>query len=132
MKRAITIFVLLVASGCATFADSAPTAILQIDVAEKAAGIYAATDDITKGIIRYEIAGQPMQIDQEIKHQALSEYGIIVEFSGCRGSPRIDFSSGYRETVINHLTKKYGFNPVIRIQETIRQRKMRRTSHYSV
>ena len=123
MKRAIAIFGLLAAIGCTAFAESPPAAIHQIDETEKAAGILAAKNDITKGVIRYEIVGEPMQIDTEIKSQALYEYGIIVEFSGCTGSPRADYASGYRETVISHLKKKYGFDPVVRIQEAIMKRK---------
>lgn len=123
MKRAIAIFGLLAAIGCTALAESPSVAIHHIDEAEKAAGIQAAKNEITKGVIRYEIVGEPMQIDKEIKSRALSEYGIIVEFSGCTGSPRADFTSGYRETVIDHLKKKYGFDPVIRIQEAIMKKK---------
>lgn len=51
MKQAIAIFGLLSAIGCAAFAESPRPAIHQIDEAEKAAGIHAAKNDITKGVI---------------------------------------------------------------------------------
>jgi len=119
MKRTIAIFVLLAATGYTAFAESPSTASRNIEETERAAGILAAKDEIANGVIRYEIVGQPMQIDEEIKSKALSEYGIIVEFSGCTGSPRVDFANAYRETVTDYLKKKYGFDPVMRIQEAI-------------
>jgi hypothetical protein len=125
MKQAIVIFSLLAVITCAVFAESPAAAIRKIDETERSAGIEAAKQEIAKGVIHYEIVGQPMRIDQEIKSRALSEYGITVDFSGCTGSPRVDFSNGYRETVINHLKNKYGFDPVMRIQETIMSRTSR-------
>ena len=123
MNKTIAIFSLFGVIACAVFAELPTAAIRHVDEAERAAGIKAAKDEITKGVIRYEIVGEQMKIDTEIKNQALSKYGVIVEFSGCTGSPRIDFSSGYRETVINYLKKKYGFDPVMRIQEAIMEPK---------
>jgi len=123
MKLPIAILSLLGIITCTMLAESPAAAIRKVDEAERAAGIQAARDEIAKGVIRYEIVGERMQIDTEIKNQALSEYGIIVEFSGCTGGPRVDFTSAYRETVINHLKKKHGFDPVMRIQEAIMKKK---------
>ena len=58
--------------------------------AEYAVGRADAARDIGKGLIRYEIVGQPMMRDEELKKIAQERYGITVELHGCMSGPRAD------------------------------------------
>ncbi len=121
--KLIVLFAITASVASFALADEPSTAIHRVDEASKAAGIEAAKRDIAKGVIRYGIVGEPMRSDVEIKNQAFSQYGINVEFSGCRVSQTADYDGGYREEVVRHLKKKYGFDPVARIQETLMNKK---------
>lgn len=83
---------------------------------EAAEGKAAAAQDIAKGEIRYEVRGEPSQIDAELLRRAKSEYNIAVVFTGCTGGPRIHYDQSYHASIVEYLTSKYGFDPIDRIQ----------------
>ncbi len=118
MKHLILLLV-LVLRGSLSLAQEPGVATQQPNEAVRLAGIEAAKKDIGNGVIRYQIVGEPMRIDHEIKNRPLSQYGVIVEFTGCRGSQRPEFSSEYQDVVIDHLKTKYGFDPVAQIQQAL-------------
>lgn len=91
----------------------------QIDQKEYAAGQSYANRDLNKGIVRYEIIGEPSPIDQEMQKAAKDQYGIAVVFHGCVPGPRIDYDQGYLDTVKAHLIKKHSFDPVLKIESAL-------------
>lgn len=90
---------------------------------EASAGEAAARKDIAQGIVRYEIGGIPSPTDAELSHLAKEKYQITVAFSGCMIGPRVDFDRAYRQTVIDHLKAKHGFDPVMKIESELRSKR---------
>lgn len=90
---------------------------------EASAGEAAARKDISQGIVRYEIGGIPSPTDAELSRLAKEKYQITVAFSGCVIGPRVDFDRAYRQTVIDHLKAKHGFDPVMKIESELRAKR---------
>jgi hypothetical protein len=93
------------------------------DIAEYEQGVAAATNDLKNGLIKYEIVGMPSGAAYELKERAKKEYNIDVVFHGCIPGPQIFRDRGYHDTVIESLTKKYGFDPLQRMDEDLRAAK---------
>ena len=84
-------------------------------------GVAAATSDLKKDVIRYEIVGLPGPADQELKARAKKEYSIDIVFHGCVPGPRVFYDRGYLDTVVQSLKKKHDFDPVRKMQEELRK-----------
>lgn len=94
----------------------------QVDQREFSAGQADARRDLKGGGIRYEIVGEPSQIDQELKDTAKQKYGITVVFHGGVAGPRVDYDQAYLETVVTFLKKKYSFDLVVKIETALRNK----------
>ena len=91
------------------------------DIADYERGIAAATNDFGKGVMRYEIVGLPGLSAQELKHKAKNDYNIDIVFHGCIPGPRVYYDRGYLDTVVESLKKKFGFDPVRKLDEELRK-----------
>ena len=90
------------------------------DIAEYERGVASATNDLAKGVIRYEITGEPGPTDKDLKARARKDYNIEVVFHGCARGPEVFHDRGYLDTVVESLKKKYGFDPVRKLDEELR------------
>ncbi|TDU81279.1 hypothetical protein EI77_00582 [Prosthecobacter fusiformis] len=90
------------------------------DRREARAGAAAANKDIGQGKVRYDIGGIPSETDTELRSLAAKRYNITVAFSGCIIGPNVAYDRAYRQTVIQHLKAKYGFDPVMKIEAELR------------
>jgi hypothetical protein len=102
------------------FAEVPKDITKKADIAEYEWGVAAATNDLKNGVIKYEIVGITGAIDQELKERAKKEYNIDIIFRGCMPGPRVFRDRGYRDTIDESLKKKYGFDPVQRIEKDLR------------
>lgn len=93
-----------------------------VDQKEMEAGDAAARKDIARGLIQYDLVGQPSMIDPELQRLAAENYGITLIFHGCTGGRRGDFDRAYLNAVIEHLKARHGFNPVLKIETELRAR----------
>jgi hypothetical protein len=93
------------------------------DVAEYNLGKNAAEHDLENGIIKYEIVGEPLTTDAQLKKIAKEHYNIDVILHGCVVGPRELYDKGYLETVQAFLVKKYGKDPIVQIDEQLQEKK---------
>ena len=121
MKKILSI-VLVLAFCLATISAQNSGTTRQIDQKEVSAGQADAQRDLRKGVIRYEIIGEPSVIDQELAKAAKEKYDITIVFHGCCVGPRVDYDQAYLETVVAYLKKKYSFDPVAKIEQELRNK----------
>lgn len=88
--------------------------------AEFQKGAAKAKEELAKGVIRYEIVGQPRLTDLKLKKLAKEKLGIEVVLLGCMGSPNVKFHEGHQNVVKAHLLKKHGHDPVLKLEKTLR------------
>jgi len=83
-------------------------------------GEKAASRDLNKGIIRYEIQGISHLYFGELHDQAKEKYNVQIDFSGCMGYPRRDYAQGYKDRVIKYLIDTYSYDPIPGLMEEVR------------
>ena len=115
----ISTIVLFFASGL--LAEVPKDITKEADIAEYGRGVAAATNDLKQGLIKYEIVGEPFITNQELKVRTKKEYKIDVVFHGCIPGPQVFRDRGYHDTVVESLRKKYGFDPVQRMEEALQE-----------
>ena len=118
MKGALALgVVVFFASGL--FAEVPKDITKKADIEEYERGAAAATNDLKNGVIKYEIIGITSTVDQELKDRTKKEYNIDIIFHGCIPGPQVFRDRGYQDTIVESLKKKYGFDPVQRIEEDL-------------
>jgi len=120
MKSLIFAFSLLVALH--SFANAADIQRVE-DITEYNSGKNAAECDLKNNVIKYEIIGEPLMTDVQLKKVAKEDYNIDVILHGCVVGPREFFDKGYLEAVQAYLIKKYGKDPIVQIDKQLREQK---------
>ncbi|MEO6053556.1 MAG: HEAT repeat domain-containing protein [Chthoniobacterales bacterium] len=92
-------------------------------IEEYTEGEVAALKDIKKGKYIYSITGMPGPTSLQLEAESAKHYGITIDFHGCLRGPRVAYDRGYRDAVIKALKKKYGFDPVEKLDHELRAAK---------
>ena len=122
MKKIFIILALLpilIFSGCKDYVPEGVT-----NKKDYCSGVKAASQDLNKGIIRYEIRGMTCLYFGELRDQAKKKYNVEIDFSGCCGYPRVDYAQGYKDTVIKYLVEIYSSDPIPALMENLREKYM--------
>ncbi len=94
--------------------------VVRAEVVEFEKGVAKAKEELAKGVTRYEIVGQPRLTDHKLKRLAKEKLKVEVVLLGCAGSPNEKFHEGHQKTVKAFLLKKYGYDPVLKLEESLR------------
>jgi hypothetical protein len=120
MKSLISAFSLFVV--IYSFANAADVQRAE-DVTEYNTGKNAAERDLKNKIIKYEIIGEPLMTDVQLKKIAKENFNIDVILHGCVVGPREFYDKGYLEAVQAYLIKKYGKDPIVQIDKQLQEQK---------
>jgi len=101
------------------FCGPPPEGATDIDRKDYRDGALAASGDLAKGMVKYEIVGLPGPHAQDLAREAKHQYGVDVVFHGCIPSPRVWYDQGYLDMVTQHLKQRYGFDPVAQLDKEL-------------
>jgi hypothetical protein len=84
------------------------------DVAPAERGKADASTDIAVGRLRYFHIGPPLRQESPYIRILKADYSITLEQEGCCPvPPRAEYVNAYNDRMVELLTKRFGFNPVV-------------------
>lgn len=117
------IVILLLVTATVISGEPPASATIEADRAEWRRGSAAASRDIAQRSVKYEITGFPAPDAADLKREAMTRFGVDVVFRGCVPGLNVWYDRGYLDTVIQHLSKKHGHDPIAQLHQELMKKR---------